>query len=714
MLIGEKMELDKENLKFISDRPASREEDFLNRRGFAKKLAKRLLDFKDQECLIVGVNGPWGSGKTTFLGYLESQLIGEGKDVIIVRFNPWNFSTVDQLIAMFFNELKLAIRRGKGSRDIALKIGKGLDTLSKILSPFETAGGLFALPYGLMMPSNMSSIFEKAGLTIKELAEQDPSELKTELNNLLAEFDKKLIIFVDDLDRLDKESLRLMFRLIRLNADFRNTIYILSFDREIVEKALNEVQSGDGREYLEKFIQVPFDLPLPEHNKIIKILMERIGKILPASAHNELKSYRWVKMNNEFNSFFRTIRDVKRYINGLLLTLPSIDQETDYLDFLALEAIRIFEPYVYSKIVDNRELLLGNSPPFRVNLSSGEIDRRKKMIDDIIKIANGDHQSAVKDIISNLFPHAGEAASNGYRSQYRKEKRICSSYRFDNYFLLALPEGEISQEDINNALNSIHDKISFIRIIDEYIDQGIVIQLLNRIPDYTNDIPLEHINNIIITLFDKGDEIIKFPNNEISYDAEIKIGHIILDLIERIDAPDKRAKALTYCIENTKGFCIPVYASFLINREIKRNIEFLPNEGFQAIKSLIAEKIRKEALNDDFIRRPNAGGILYRWEEVSDISEPKEFVSRLIMDDSGLVKLLTMFLAKSGSIMESECRYSFNDGSLESLSKFVDPSSISPRVISIKQTRPDLINNELENIAVNGFTEVYENHVQVR
>ena len=73
------------------------------------------------------------------------------------------------------------MRKGKGLRDIASEIGKGLDNLSKILAPFEAAGALIALPYSLMMPSGVFSTIEKTGMTLRQFADQDPADLEKEL-----------------------------------------------------------------------------------------------------------------------------------------------------------------------------------------------------------------------------------------------------------------------------------------------------------------------------------------------------------------------------------------------------------------------------------------------------------------------------------------------------------------------------------------------------
>ena len=55
--------------------------------------------------------------------------------------------------------------------------------------------------------------------------------------------------------------IRQMFQLVKLLGDFPNTIYLLAFDREVVVESLKSVQEGVGEEYLEKIVQIPFELP---------------------------------------------------------------------------------------------------------------------------------------------------------------------------------------------------------------------------------------------------------------------------------------------------------------------------------------------------------------------------------------------------------------------------------------------------------------------
>src|SRR5205823_6161323 len=93
---------------------------------------------------------------------------------------------------------------------------------------------------------------------------RDIVKLRDDLAGHLAAQKKKLVIVVDDIDRLTADETRELFRLVKSVANFPNTIFILSFDREATARALDKFQDGKGNEYLEKIIQVPFEIPLPD------------------------------------------------------------------------------------------------------------------------------------------------------------------------------------------------------------------------------------------------------------------------------------------------------------------------------------------------------------------------------------------------------------------------------------------------------------------
>ncbi len=114
-------------------------------------------------------------------------------------------------------------------------------------------------------------------------------ELKLEIREELNKRNTNLIIVIDDIDRLNQSEMRQIFRLVKANADFPKAIYLLSMDREIVEKNLQEQIGIDGNEYLDKIIQVPFNVPNIGSTRIldylIKNLNETLSNKLPESAN---------------------------------------------------------------------------------------------------------------------------------------------------------------------------------------------------------------------------------------------------------------------------------------------------------------------------------------------------------------------------------------------------------------------------------------------
>lgn len=154
--------------------------------------------------------------------------------------------------------------------------------------------------------------------------------------------------------------------MVRLNADFPNVTYVLAFDRLVVERNLDEENGVRGRDYLEKIIQVSFDIPEPEPETIHRILFAEMDVVLESLKTRPLDQHRWGNVfHSGFKEHFRTIRHIKRYANGLRLTLAPLAEEVDLVDFLAIELIRVFHPEVYLGIVQGKDMLAPNRLGFR-------------------------------------------------------------------------------------------------------------------------------------------------------------------------------------------------------------------------------------------------------------------------------------------------------------------------------------------------------------
>ena len=125
-----------------------------------------------------------------------------------------------------------------------------------------------------------------------------------------------LNISIDDIDRLSEEEIIAVFQLVKDLGDFPNAVYLLAFDYDVVVRALTEVQHGSGREYLEKVIQVPFEIPTPNMNSIHEALFSKLNVILKNIPESRWPKAAWAELfQYGIRNYIKSIRDVIRYSN---------------------------------------------------------------------------------------------------------------------------------------------------------------------------------------------------------------------------------------------------------------------------------------------------------------------------------------------------------------------------------------------------------------
>lgn len=264
---------------FASDKPIGKlEDDKLNRKSFSEYLAKAILSYVNQDNFTISLCGKWGSGKTSIINMvIDSIQKMAPKDNIplIVKYNPWNYSEKNQLIGQFFNTILSAIGSSPDGKNLK-KVGDALEKYSGLMeyTQFIPVVGKFFVP--------LKSALSVLGKNFTEIGKSKESidNLKNNVVEELRKQNQKIIIIIDDIDRLNNEQIRLIFQLVNCVAGFPNMIYILSFDKDVVARALEEEQKCNGEEYLEKIIQVPFDIPEAKISDVQQIFFEYLDDIL--------------------------------------------------------------------------------------------------------------------------------------------------------------------------------------------------------------------------------------------------------------------------------------------------------------------------------------------------------------------------------------------------------------------------------------------------
>ena len=243
-------------------------------------------------------------------------------EAIVIQFNPWLFSNQNQLVKKFFDEFMVAIK----DETITNKLKS---YVNKLIPPIM---GLAAI----VDPSRAQALISVSEQVDTQTEEESLESIRDEINKLILEKNCKIIVVIDDIDRLSDFEIRQIFQLVKLLADFPKTIYLLSFDKEIVVKALDEIQESSGEKFLEKVIQIPFEVPKINNADIERLLFNHLNELIE-ELKDEFDLTYWGNIyHSGFKYFFKNIRDVKRYINALKFNLEIIKDEINPVDFITI------------------------------------------------------------------------------------------------------------------------------------------------------------------------------------------------------------------------------------------------------------------------------------------------------------------------------------------------------------------------------------------
>lgn len=223
---------DKEiNKGFIDERPIDKGiNDKLGYKEYAASVVEKLSKSNIENSFAIGINSQWGTGKTTFMNLIKQEIkSGESKNkYLIMDFNPWNFEGTQQLKYNFFESLGQVI-----SKEAVLTPHSFKNYASKVSG----------LSLGVLMDT-INQILPKTDKSIEEL--------KKTVEEITKQLNKKIIVFIDDLDRCDYEEILEVLKIIRNTGDFPNVIYVCAYDKIYVDEALKSISEKTYKTYLEK------------------------------------------------------------------------------------------------------------------------------------------------------------------------------------------------------------------------------------------------------------------------------------------------------------------------------------------------------------------------------------------------------------------------------------------------------------------------------
>lgn len=611
-------------MDYNTDKPIhAAEDDLLGRASFSQQLGKAIYEYNGKDGLVIGLFGKWGTGKTSVINIAENEILkfsekDENKP-IIMRFAPWNYSDKDNLISLFFQSLKNKIDV-QDNEQLKKKVGKALSDYSGAFDAFSI------IPLvGSGVAAILKTIAQAKGANLMQNIDLD--QARENLERALVDANKKIIIVIDDIDRLTNSQIRDIFQLVKQVADFPNVIYVLAMDRDVVRSALTEVHNIDGNEYLEKIIQIPFELPALRKSKLHDIFFSKLGQVIDTLPDKvEWDESYW---NNVFRNciepFIYTLRDINRVINTFQFRYGLVYQETSFEDMIAITTLEVLEPELYKWIASNREAVCGG---FAYSFSSSnKLDYRKFYHDEFERL--GINPDLAISCVSTLFPVFANAVKGyqyGYHfySDVRGKMRAREEGRFELYFMFDLDDIKVSRNTVNKCIHEF-DSTELKDVILKINEEGNIAYFIEELESLVDEIPYNRLTilaSVIINLQGefKGEEQKVF----FRMSTKSKTEYLVYDIIDRLEAEEEKFSLICSAVKNMDEFSAGFLATIinkielaygrLVGNSEKPENQLITLPHLEEIEKIYANRISEIANSVSLLNMSEINIVFYLWQ----------------------------------------------------------------------------------------------------
>lgn len=688
-------------MEFNQERPInSAKEDLLNRRDFVASLAKAISGWQGKESLVIALYGPWGSGKSSIKNMmLESFREAPDQAPAVIEFNPWQWAGQGRIAEAFFSEIQIALgkpNQEKASKEASRKLkyyasyfkmgtffvesfnnalppllilisvlGLGALIPGQIFKTVQATFGILAVAalvafkWSEGFSHSLAALFDAK----REYMQKSPSEMKSDLTGLLMKRQKPLLVVMDDVDRLFPEDVKLLFQIIKSNADFPNMVYLLLFQRDIVENSLAKLLLDDdnGKGFLEKIVQVGIDVPRGDRRCLENVLFSGLNKELAdETVSKRFTEDRWANIFIPgIRPYFKTLRDVYRFLSSFSFHVALFKKGTTFeanpIDLIALEVLRVFESEVYRGLLDLKDVMTEGR-----DRHESLAEKRKQKVEALVAKAPKDHKEQVQELLKKLFPPAewifgGHGYGDGYSTAWLQDLRVCAPEMFDKYFILTTPLGDIAQAEVEDLLAYTDNRAVFMEKMRSLNQRGLLDVLLDRLDEaYKETIDLRHANSFIPALIDIGDEL---PEKRVpgmmEIGSDMKISRIIHWYLMREKDMEKRGQIFIDAVKASVGVYLPIKKTSIEDDKKEREREphtfLLSERHVEELKKLCVEKIKFADQGGSLRSHPRLGYILYWWRQWAGDEEPRKWVANLITQREGVFQLIAGFIQVSTS-----------------------------------------------------------------
>ncbi|MEI7899628.1 MAG: P-loop NTPase fold protein [bacterium] len=665
-------------------------QDALGRGDFANSVADLILTAPQGSCSqVIGLYGKWGEGKTSLKNMaIEAYKSQCNLPPLIVEFSPWTYTSRERLPFLFFTEIAHVF--GNETTD---------EKAQRLADQFKQFGQILEI-VSLVPQLTLFALWVKPILNFfgAKYADQTKSleSVRKQIHSMMADESRRLIVVIDDLDRISAEEVRRMIQLVKANGDFPNITYLLLCDREYVGRALCTVVEGytveHGREYLEKIVSFGLDLPRIRTSDLRTFLYYLLEDVLK---RHQIKSEQFDPSQELSPNVFQLVhdlRDAKRLIAGFEFQLSMQRKKgrgtaSIHLDdLISLEACRLFEPDFYHAVYrQKRVLLCEDESTYTANKS--KLDAT--WIDsNLTHFISDQHKHIAKDFITrHLGWHCIDyLAEKSYSRCNLKDCKITFRLAhpdcFERYFNLYSDPTEFSKADLQEFNESLSNQDAVTRALRKLFDNGRLRDFLSTI-ESSFDEPNPARQEIFVSALTLAAEFAQdtLPDMHITrgdkfgFSLATHLHRCIRFFLERSVSTEERSNLLMRVFRReTSAVVLPtsILSSEHASRDRQAAVpQLILDKDYDELNKLCIERIEERQLQGKLIGHIDERDLRFMWVTIGNPERIKAMLANDFLSYPSVMHALWPF---TGYVSSSEG--TFYTIHLDQLEQFTDPKKV--------------------------------------
>ncbi|BEN74172.1 phage T7 exclusion protein [Serratia marcescens] len=732
------------------DRAIGHEDE--DRYGFthiATELARAVKEIGREGSAVIGIEGAWGTGKTSLLNLLRTALDKQQEArTFVLNISPWLDGSDTPLVASLLLPVAAIIaeeeeRRLSAKERAALKRKKALTGTARTLMDYTRATARNLAPVAQIaavipgVPNASGALNAVADSHWLKEKEKTTADMRAEIAQKIEELDLSFIILLDDLDRLEPAQAVEVIRLVKSVADFPRFRYLLCYDKAVLSQAISQgLGVKDGNLYLQKIIQISFALPRPETFVLRQQFRDaaiELYKTVNDFTPEKSMLADLATVADVYGATLKTPREVQTVLNALRFRYAGMRDYVYFPDLCFLQLLRTTNPGLYDWVEEylsernvvetgdghvskeEMKVLTDNLKQHLMRYFPAKAHSASELSEWVPGISGG-----LTELPVTLFERTGPQES----ARLTAGKRLSSQVYWRYYFAFSAPQNVLSpqvfeqlfaiavqpqkqQELAESLLGYIQSKNLSSRTWFEHILSQLTSPLIEgRTP--------AECRGLLQFFLDHGDDMLERyrAHNELFALHDLDTYSVADRLIQRMlrENVASTMKFLTEQLQSGKAwFWSAEYVRHLLwqhgiagDRMGHQLEEWMEPDNVVTLRDAFAKRLNSPAITEQLPAFPLLNGYIWAWRDISGVQAVRKWVDRQVQGDEAFLNLLLQLRYHGISTASGH----FRALNLAAMTEFLgNADTVNGRIARIREAGhfPELVDQVELSIKTNGF-----------